>query len=180
MKKDKKKEKSKNLKGDTQSKPIADIKEGTYSDGHPLDDVQYLECKIILKGERFTSVESFYEFAKIVKRAAENADVGFSAKGFKSLQPQIREVLFLDTEDYKLYNNAFILRRRIPYQHGFLAGDPEIVFKFRHPDMQRTADLDVRPQLISDYRVKFKAEMLPLKDEIGGLRMLYSHNVQFP
>ena len=87
MKKDKKKEKSKNLKGDTQSKPIADIREGTYSDGHPLDDVQYLECKIILKGERFTSVESFYEFAKIVKRAAENADVGFSAKGFKGLQP---------------------------------------------------------------------------------------------
>ena len=180
MKKDKKKEKSKNLKGDTQSKPIADIREGTYSDGHPLDDVQYLECKIILKGERFTSVESFYEFAKIVKRAAENADVGFSAKGFKGLQPQIREVLFVDTEDYKLYNNAFILRRRIPYQHGFLAGDPEIVFKFRHPDMQKTADLDVRPKLISDYRIKFKAEMLPLKDEIGGLRMLYSHNVQFP
>ena len=89
-------------------------------------------------------------------------------------------MLFVDTEDYKLYNNAFILRRRIPYQHGFLAGDPEIVFKFRHPDMQKTANQDVRPKLISDYRIKFKAEMLPLKDEIGGLRMLYSHNVQFP
>jgi hypothetical protein len=46
--------------------------------------------------------------------------------------------------------------------------------------MQKTADLDVRPKLISDYRIKFKAEMLPLKDEIGGLRMLYAHNVQFP
>ena len=180
MKKDKKKERSKNPKEDTQPKRIADIKEGTYSDGHPLDDVQYLECKIILKGDRFTSVESFYDFAKIVKRAAENADVDFSTKGFKGLLPQIREVLFVDTEDYKLYNNAFILRRRIPYEHGFLAGDPEIVFKFRHPDMQKTADLDVRPKLISDYRIKFKAEMLPLKDEIGGLRMLYSHNVQFP
>jgi len=180
MKKDKKEERSKNPKEDTERKRIVDIKEGTYSDGHPLDDIQYLECKIILKGDRFTSVESFYDFAKIVKRAAENSDVGFSTKGFKGLQPQIREVLFVDTEDYKLYNNAFILRRRIPYQHGFLAGDPEIVFKFRHPDMQKTADLDVRPKLISDYRIKFKAEMLPLKDEIGGLRMLYSQNVQFP
>ena len=47
-------------------------------------------------------------------------DVDFSTKGFKGLQPQIREVLFVDTEDYKLYNNAFILRRRIPYQHGFV------------------------------------------------------------
>ena len=123
MKKDKKTASSKNLKGDPQPKRIADIKGGTYSDGHPLDDVQYLECKIILKGDRFTSVESFYDFAKIVKRVAENSDVGFSTKGFKGLQPQIREVLFVDTEDYKLYNNAFILRRRIPYQHGFIAGD---------------------------------------------------------
>ena len=180
MKKDRKEKTSKNPKEDSQPKRIADIKEGTYSDGHPLDDVQYLECKIILKGDRFTSVESFYDFAKIVKRAAKNADVGFSTEGFRDLQPQIREVLFLDTEDYKLYNNAFILRRRIPYQHGFLAGDPEIVFKFRHPDMQKTADLDVRPKLINEYRIKFKAEMLPLKDEIGGVRLLYSHNVQFP
>ena len=54
MKKDKKKEKLKNPKEDTQPKRIAAIKEGTYSDGHPLDDVQYLECKIILKGDRFT------------------------------------------------------------------------------------------------------------------------------
>ena len=180
MKKDRKEKTSKNPKEDSQPKRIADIKEGTYSDGHPLDDVQYLECKIILKGDRFTSVESFYDFAKIVKRAAKNADVGFSTEGFRDLQPQTREVLFLDTEDYKLYNNAFILRRRTPYQHGFLAGDPEIVFKFRHPDMQKTADLDVRPKLINEYRIKFKAEMLPLKDEIGGVRLLYSHNVQFP
>ena len=180
MKKDKKEDNLKNPQEETQPKRIADLKQGTYSDGHPLDDLQYLECKIILKGDRFTSVESFYDFAKIVKRAAENADVDFSTKGFKGLQPQIREVLFVDTEDYKLYNNAFILRRRIPYEHGFLAGDPEIVFKFRHPDMQKAADMDLRPKLISDYRIKFKAEMLPLKDEIGGLRMLYSHNVQFP
>ena len=99
MKKDKK-ESRRITKEDTQPKRIADIKEGTYSDGHPLDDVQYLECKIILKGDRFTSVESFYDFAKIVKRAAENSDVGFSTKGFKGLLPQIREVLFVDTEDY--------------------------------------------------------------------------------
>ena len=32
---------------------------------------------------------------------------------------------------------------------------------------------------INNYKIKFKAEMLPLKDEIGGMRMLYSHNVEF-
>ena len=63
---------------------------------------------------------------------------------------KIREVLFIDTQDFRLYNNAFILRRRIPYQDGFPIGDPEIVFKFRHPDMQLAAETDVRPQILGD------------------------------
>ena len=46
-------------------KPIPDLQSGAYSDGHPLDDVHYLECKVILKGERFTSVENFNDFSKI-------------------------------------------------------------------------------------------------------------------
>ena len=39
-----------------------------YSDGHPLDEVQYLECKIILKADRFKSADSFREFGKLVRR----------------------------------------------------------------------------------------------------------------
>ena len=163
----------------TSASALPVLQQGAYSDGHPLDDVQYLECKLILKGERFTSVDSFHEFAKYVKKAAEECEIDFSTKGFKDAVPQIREVLFLDTEDFKLYNNAFILRRRTPYKMGFLNGDPEIVFKFRHPDLQTSAALDVRPKLINTYKIKFKAEMLPLKNEVGGLRMLYSHNVEF-
>jgi hypothetical protein len=89
-------------------------------------------------------------------------------------------VLFVDTKDFKLYNNAFILRRRIPYTDGFPSGEPEIVFKFRHPDMQKAAETDVRPQILGDHRVKFKCQALPLKDELGGIRLLFSHNVQFP
>ncbi|HVM51029.1 MAG TPA: hypothetical protein VMU04_23575 [Candidatus Acidoferrum sp.] len=157
-----------------------ELKKGKYSDGHPLHDLQYLETKIILKGERFTSVDSFNQFAKVVKRAAENADVDFSRKGFKEERPRIREVLFLDTADFRLYNNAFILRRRQDYLDGFAVGDPEIVFKFRHPDLQKAAEMDVRPKVSGEYRVKFKAEALPLKDQVGGIRLLYSHNVEFP
>ncbi len=156
------------------------LKKGHYSDGHPLDDLHYLECKIILDGKRFTSLESFEEFAHLVKRAAEAADVDFSRKGFKHGRPQIREVLFLDTADFRLYNNAFILRRRMNYVDGFAVGDPEIVFKYRHPDLQTAADMDVRPRISKDYRIKFKAEALPLKDRIGGYRLLYSHNAEFP
>ena len=90
-----------------------------------------------------------------------------------------RGVLFLDTAGFSLYNNAFILRRRIRYEDGFPAGEPEIVCKFRHPEMQRAAEMDVRPQIAGEYVVKFKAEALPLKDEVGGYRLLFSHNVEF-
>lgn len=49
----------------------------SYVDGHALDEIQYLEAKLILKPDRFTSVESFREFGKIVKRAAKETDVDF-------------------------------------------------------------------------------------------------------
>lgn len=150
-----------------------------YADGHPLDDVHYLEVKVILNGLRFTSVQSFHEFGKIVRRAAKQAHVDFDAGACEGLRPQIREVLFLDTKQFALYNNAFILRRRTTYEDGFPAGEPEIVFKFRHPDLDTASQLDVRPSIPGMYRVKFKEEWLPLKDRIGGLRSLYSHNVEF-
>ena len=167
-------------KNDEQRQRVADLKHGKYTDGSPLDEVHYLECKLILKPDRFTSRKSFWDYAKIVKKAAKQNDIGFSSEGFEDEQPQIREVIFLDTADCRLYANAFILRRRIRYQDGFPVGEPEIVFKFRHPDMQKAAEVDVRPRIARDYRIKFKAEALPLKDSIGSFRLLFSHNVQFP
>jgi hypothetical protein len=158
---------------------LPDIKPGRYADGLPLNEVQYLECKIILRPNHFTSRQSFFDFAKMMRRPAAKAGVEFSNDGFANQSLQIREVLFLDTEDFRLYNNAFILRRRIPYSEGFPVGDPEIVFKFRHPDIQKTAEMDVRPNVRGDFRIKFKAEALPLKDRLGGIRLLFSHNVEF-
>jgi hypothetical protein len=150
-----------------------------YADGTPLDRVQYLEAKLILKPDRFTSVQSFRDFGKIVKSTAKRLDVGFIEDREAGLRPEIREILFGDTPDFRLYNNAFILRRRISYVDGFPVGDPEIVFKFRHPDEQKAMAMDVRPKIAGKYRIKFKAEALPLKDEVGGYRVLYSHNCQF-
>jgi len=152
---------------------------GAYSDGHPLDPVQYVEVKLILKPDRFTSVECFREFGKLVQRTAKNVGVGFVTDPKIGRRPDIREIVFMDTPDFRLYNNAFILRRRITYVDGFPVGDPEIVFKFRHPDETTAAQLDVRPNIEGKYLIKFKAEVLPLKDEIGGFRVLYSHNCQF-
>src|ERR1700680_2234968 len=53
-----------------------------------------------------------------------------------------------------------------------------------HDDPQAVDLLGVRRHRISrqnptSYVVKFKAEALPLKDEVGGYRLLFSHNVEF-
>jgi hypothetical protein len=159
--------------------PVPHLKPGKYSDGHPLDTVQFLECKVILRPDRFVSAKSLLGFGDKVARTAERHGVGFDTGKPGKGGVRIREVVFLDTKDFRLYKNAFILRLRLPYEDGFPVGDPEVVFKFRHPDIQRAAGVDVRPNVSGDFLVKFKSEALPLKNAIGGVRLLFSHNVQF-
>lgn len=156
------------------------IEPGRYADGLPYPDFNYLAFKLILKPNRFVSRDSMFEFAKVIKAPALEHGVIFKIGNFIDAPIQIREIIFVDTDDYRLYNNSFIFRRRISYVDGFPAGDPEIVFKFRNPDLQKTAETDVRPHIQGDYRVKFKCQVLPLKDQLGGIRILYSNNVQFP
>ena len=165
---------------DPRTERLADLKAGQYEDGSPLHDIQYLECKLILRPDEFTSPKGFAKYAKLVAKAAKECGVKFDTAPAKGTRPAIREVMFLDTEDFRLYNNAFILRRRVRFEDGFPFEEPEVVFKYRHPDQQKAAEVDVRPNLPKDYRVKFKAEALPLKDRLGGYRLLFSHNVQFP
>jgi hypothetical protein len=50
--------------------------------------------------------------------------VEYSVAGFDSKSEKIREVLFIDNEDFRLYNHAFIARRRMPHKHGFPVGEP--------------------------------------------------------
>jgi hypothetical protein len=176
-KKDKEKAKVSTVSTKTAAASAADM--AKYADGSPLDRVQYLEAKLILKPEQFTSVQSFRDFGKIVQRTAKKVGVGFIEDREAGLRPEVREIVFGDTPDFRLYNNAFILRRRIAYVDGFPVGDPEVVFKFRHPDEEKATALDVRPKIAGKYQIKFKAEVLPLKDQIGGYRILYSHNCQF-
>src|SRR5215469_11379748 len=155
------------------------LKPGQYADGMPIHSPEYICCKLILRPNRFVSRESFFDFGRVLRQPAKEHGAKYAVAGFDDRAVKIREVLFIDTEDFRLYNNAFILRRRIPYKDGFPIGEPEIVFKFRHPDLQIAAETDVRPQILGDHRVKFKCQALPLKGQLGGIRLLYSHNVQF-
>ncbi|MBV8285221.1 MAG: hypothetical protein JO175_11275 [Candidatus Eremiobacteraeota bacterium] len=164
----------------TTTKPHAP-KQLTYADGNPHDKVQFFDAKLILKPDFFFTVHGFTSFSELVAEAAAKVKgVAYKQYDLSKRRPRIREVMFLDTADFRLYNNSYILRRRTAYQDGFPIEDPEIVFKFRNPDMALAASVDVRPKIDGPYRVKFKSEAVPLKDQVGGYRLLYSHNCIFP
>ncbi|MBV8164832.1 MAG: hypothetical protein JOZ91_11275 [Candidatus Eremiobacteraeota bacterium] len=153
----------------------------TYADGRPQDQVQFFDAKLILKPDFFSSVRGFTIFSDLVAEAAAKvAKVKYEAFDLANVRPRIREVMFVDTEDFRMYNNSFILRRRTMYQDGFPISDPELVVKYRSADLEKAAAADVRPKIAGPYRIKLKAEALPLKDQVGGYRMLYAHNCIFP
>jgi len=153
--------------------------EATGYAGESQDRIQYLEAKLILKPDRFGSGNDLRDFGKLAHRAAKTLGINFIPNPKIDHPPGLREISFLDTPGFALYNHAFILRRRIGYVDGFPAGDPEIVLKFRHLDEQQAAKIDVRPMIAGSYRIKFKVEQLPLKNGAGGIRLLYSHNCVF-
>ena len=146
------------------------------SDGHPHDEVQYREHKVILKADRLATAKSFTEFAKLVRHAAKELDVALF-HGDLPHEFKVREVLFYDTPSADLYENSFIVRRRCFFNDGWPDGDPELTFKFRHVDLEKAAEVDVRPHGLVSSRIKFKEEILPLRDKLGGLRSLFSHNL---
>jgi hypothetical protein len=146
----------------------------TYSDGHPLDAVHYREYKLILRPTQFTSARSFGDFIRLVRHAAEELDVALFRE--ERPEPQIREVLFFDTADSRLYNSKFILRQRTIYRSGWPVDEHEVVLKFRHSDQEVAAAVDVRPTGGLAHLIKFKEELLPLREGLGGIRSLFSHN----
>ena len=155
---------------DAQLEQAGRVKPGTYSDGHPLDTVHYLESKLILKPDRFVAplpyISRFRQTRASRRREARYRF--FDCRGSKGLRPRIREVVFLDTKDFSLYNNSFILRRRITYKDGFPVGQPGNRLQVSPSRSSAAAEMDVRPNIPGDYEVKFKTEALPLKDKLGG------------
>ncbi|HZV76142.1 MAG TPA: hypothetical protein VFF63_00125 [Candidatus Babeliales bacterium] len=169
------------MKASVAVEPQSDGKMLTYADGNPHDRVQFFDAKLILKPDFFATVRGFKIFSDLVAEAAGKVKgVTYKPRDLSKERPRIREVMFVDTADFRLYNNSFILRRRTEYQDGFPVSDPEVVFKFRNPDMEKAAAVDVRPNIAGPYRVKFKSEALPLKEGPGGFRLLFSHNCIFP
>src|SRR6202451_1304579 len=140
----------------------------------PTDVVHYREYKILLQPDRFTSKDGFLEFweaaSKTLKKLHIKVDVADHA-----FDSQVREVLFYDTPQFDLYNNHFILRKRTFYDQGWPRPGHELTFKYRAPELEAAAAVDVRPQLGGHEEIKFKEELLLERDRLGGMRSVYSH-----
>lgn len=144
-------------------------------DNTPKDNIQYREYKILLKPDRFISPDVYEAFWKIIRETAKKFDVKITE--FENpFVNQIREVLFYDTPHFRLYNNHFIVRLRTLYHNGWPAAVPELTVKFRHPDFEKAAEVNVRPATPGATRIKFKEELLPFHDRLGAMRSVYSHN----
>jgi hypothetical protein len=140
----------------------------------PNDVIHYREYKILLKPDRFTSKAGFMEFWNAVHKTAKSFDLEVEVeKG--AFDSQVREVLFYDTKKFDLYNNHFILRKRTFYDDGWPRADHELTIKFRSPDLQAAASVDVRPTIAGHDQVKFKEELLLDRERLGGIRSVYSH-----
>ena len=66
-----------------QRERVPDLQAGKYSDGHPLDEIQYLECKLILTPDRFAAAKTFLEYGAMVSRTAKEYDL--TTKGPRGL-----------------------------------------------------------------------------------------------
>lgn len=142
----------------------------------PGDRIQYREYKIILQAQHFQTAQAFVDFWQVVKKTAKKFDVKVRENDDAFLS-HVREVLFFDTADFDLYKNHFILRLRTNYKNGWPDGIPELTFKYRHPDFKTSAGIDVRPATPGGIaRIKFKEELLPLRETLGGVRSIFSHN----
>ena len=71
---------------------LAERREGAYIDGRRFDEICYLQCKLILKPDRFTSARVFKEFATLVHQAADKTGVEFHHAPKLQQRPEVREV----------------------------------------------------------------------------------------
>jgi hypothetical protein len=141
----------------------------------PENAVHFAEFKLLLKPDELRHIVDAYTLWTHVYRAVDRSGVRFvPTPGDPPIRQ--RDIMFYDTPQFDLYENHFILRRRTHYRDGWTKAHDELTFKFRHPDVARVRGVDVRPKAGTAIRVKFKREILPLPDQIGGSRHIYTRN----
>ncbi len=140
------------------------------------EQIHYREYKLLLKPERFADEDGFHKFYKHAHHVAKH--LGAHMEKSEKHEAHLREVVFYDTPHFKLYNDGFILRKRTFFKHGRPEPNFELTIRFRHPEPGVTASVDMRPLLPCIHTIKFKEEILQLRDKVGGFRTLYANGCE--
>jgi hypothetical protein len=137
------------------------------------DSFVYRKFKLPLDHSRLTDPKALAELRTAMRQAAVTTGVALSEPAWRECTRQ-RSVIFYDTDEFDLYRNSFILRKRTPSSRDRSARQ-EIVFKFRHPDRLIALRVDPRPAAEIPHTLRFKEQVLPSSSNERGMRSIFWH-----
>lgn len=137
------------------------------------DSLVYRKFKLPLDPSRLTDPKALAKLRTAAHQAADRIGVALAEPVWREHIRQ-RSVIFYDTDEFDLYRNSFILRKRTPLNRGHSAHQ-EMVFKFRHPDRLLALRVDPRPAEEIPHILRFKEQVLPLGPSGRGMRSIFWH-----
>lgn len=98
------------------------------------------ECKMLLLAAKFSDHKAaMKDFWYLVDRAGSAVGLKVKKIDASDREKTFREVSFMDTKNFDLYKNCYILRRRVE------DGDIGMTLKYRNPDLVASSKADVSP-----------------------------------
>jgi hypothetical protein len=133
----------------------------------------YRKFKLPLDHSRLSDPKTLAELRTAARQAAITTGVALSEPAWRG-HTRNRSVIFYDTDEFDLYRNSFILRKRTPLSRDHSARQ-EIVFKFRHPDRLVALRVDPRPAAEIPHILRFKEQVLPSPPNERGMMSIFWH-----
>ena len=137
------------------------------------DSFVYRKFKLPLDHLRLTDPKALAELRTAARQAAVTIGVELSEPVWQE-HTRSRSVIFYDTDEFDLYRNSFILRKRTASSRDQSAHE-EILLKFRHPDRLTALRVDPRPAAEIPHTLRFKEQILPSTPNGRGMRSIFWH-----
>jgi hypothetical protein len=129
-----------------------------------------MEFKMLLSPEFFDSEkQGVSEFWELVHRTAKHQGLDVEDS---SLDPSTRYIAYLDTPDFALNRQGYILRMRQNDSIDLIRGQcdkVELVLKFRSPDRELSASKDVSAAEGLEEKSKFEKDVVSGKDSLRDI-----------
>ena len=137
------------------------------------DSFVYRKFKLPLDHLRLTDPKALAELRTAARQAAVTIGVELSEPVWQE-HTRSRSAIFYDTDEFDLYRNSFILRKRTASSRDQSAHE-EILLKFRHPDRLTALRVDPRPAAEIPHTLRFKEQILPSTPNGRGMRSIFWH-----